>query len=79
MRIRAVRGGSQRDRNAVHFSYYTKAGLGYEKTIAIYYPKRNVLEIHPKQSRHLSSIMTALRKYWKEYKQRERPVNVKYW
>ena len=77
--IKAVRGGSAEDAEAVHFSYWTAAGLGHEKTIAIYYPSTNVLEIHVGNATSLPDILRALKEYRAVHNITHEPVQVVYW
>jgi len=78
-KIKAVLGGSTEDENALHFSYWTAVGLGHEKTIAIYYPATNRLEIHHNNAASLSGILQALKEYRETHNIKPEPVQVVYW
>ncbi len=81
MKIKVTGGGSQ----SLHFTYWTGFGLGYERTLGIYFPLTNTLEVHREHAKHLSSLLKALGKYRaaaynSSVKGSERkPVNVVYW
>ncbi len=77
--MKAVLGGSQRDNKAIHFSYYTKMGLGAERTVAIYFPSTNILEIHPDYAKFISNILRAKRRYEKKRSIEQKPTRIEYW
>lgn len=79
MKIKVVIGESQKDEEALHFSYCTMFGLGYEKTIAIYYPSTNILEVHPNYAGILAKILNALRIYRVAEHSMHKPIKVEYW
>lgn len=84
MKIKVEKGGSQRDKEALHFSYSTMFGLGHEHTTAIYFPSTNVLEVCSGDARKLDKILKAFGKYINKFSYgsldfgRE-PVEVRYW
>ena len=84
MKIKVENGGSQRDKEALHFSYHTRFGLGHEHTMAIYFPSTNVLEIGQGDARKLAKILEAFRKYINKFSYGSldfghEPVEVRYW
>ena len=72
MKIKVHAGGSQEDSAALHFR---KVGIIYDRTIAIFFPKRNTIEIGRGNARKVSAILDALRKYQPV----KNPVNILYW
>ena len=84
MKIKVEKGGSQRDKEALHFSYWTGVGLGHQSTLTIYFPSTNVLEVHQDYAKKLDKILEAFKKYINGFSYGSldfgyEPVEVRYW
>ena len=84
MQIKVEKGGSQTDMGALHFTYWTRFGLGYESHLAIYFPSTNILEVHQGHAKQLDKILEAFRGYINEFSYGSldfghEPVEVRYW
>ena len=84
MKVKVCIGGSQRDKEALHFTYWTGFGLGCERHLAIFFPSTNVLEVHQGHAEKLDKILGAFREYISQFSYGSlnfghEPVEVRYW